>query len=61
MISLKGARADKNLTAKEVAETLGISMESIYQWESGKRMPNSLTLKRLCELYGRSMDEIKLD
>lgn len=34
-MTLKAARINRNLTAKEAAEKLGISVETLSNWEKG--------------------------
>lgn len=40
------------LSQEEVAERLGLSAESMKQYESGRRVPSNETVAKMCELYG---------
>lgn len=57
-ITLRAARVNAGLTQKEVAETLKVSNKTVWAWESGKVMPKVDKIDALCNLYGRSYDEI---
>ena len=57
-ISLKGARANANLTQKQVAKKLGISNKTVGNWENGTSFPDAEQIPKLCELYGASYDDI---
>lgn len=60
-ISLKAARVNANLKQSEVAEEIGVNVTTIIKWEQGKTAPKSDQLKKLCVLYGCSMDDIFLN
>jgi DNA-binding XRE family transcriptional regulator len=47
---LKQARADAGLTQHQLAELLGVTPQTVYYWEAGKRVPPtepSLTQQRI--------------
>lgn len=53
-------RRELNLSQKQVADELGISEQTVRNWEHGKTVPQ-LTIpqvKKLCKLLQRSVDEI---
>ena len=58
-IQLKAARVNANLTQEEVAKTLKISKNSIVNYESYKSKPDVALAKKLAELYGMRVDDIK--
>ena len=53
---LKELRVEKNLTQKELSLYLGLSPNSICEWEKGRCEPNAETLKKLSELFECSID-----
>lgn len=56
-------RLEAGLTQKQIAEGLGVSEQTVRNWEQGKHPPR-LTIpqtKRLCGLLGRSLEEIPDD
>lgn len=57
-ITLKAARVNKGLTQKEAAALLGISVESLGNYERGKSFPNVPTLKKVEEVYEVSYADI---
>lgn len=56
--NLRRIRASQGLTATRVAKELGISLNSVSQYELGNREPNILTIKRLADYLGVSVDEL---
>lgn len=59
-VSLKAARVNANMLQSDVAEKLGVSKESVANWENGKTAPRSTMLVRLCDLYKIPIDAIFL-
>ncbi len=57
-MTLKGARANKNLTQAEAAKILGISTETLSNYERGKTYPAVNIVKKIEELYGVSYSEL---
>ena len=58
-IQLKAARVNANLTQEEVAKELGISKNSIVNYESYNSKHDVALAKKLAELYGMKVDDIK--
>lgn len=57
-ISLKASRVNANLTRQQMAEKLGVSVESVKHWENGKtkiRMPNLIAY---CSITGFDVTDI---
>ena len=50
-ISLKACRINVEATAKEVAEYVGVDIDSVYNWESGKFIPTAFNMQKLLEFY----------
>ena len=56
--NLKAARIETAMTQKEVAVKLNV-VESCYaNWEQGRTEPNITMLRKLCELFDISLDEL---
>jgi transcriptional regulator with XRE-family HTH domain len=56
---LKELRVKKNLTLREVANTLGLQSENrLCRWERGQSVPSTFNLIKLSEVYGVSANEI---
>ncbi len=58
MFSIKAARVNAGLSAKEVATHLGITEDTLYNYERGKSSPNIITALAMAKLYGRTVEEI---
>lgn len=55
---LKIARKKAKLSQEKVAEIINTSRSNISKYETGFLEPNIETLKKLCELYKISADEL---
>lgn len=51
-ITLRACRVNRNLTQKEAANMLGITKESLANYEQGKTFPNVPMIQKMEELYG---------
>ena len=54
--NLKQLRKDKGLTQTQFASEFNISAGTIAMWETGKRMPDTETLKRIAKCFDVSLD-----
>jgi transcriptional regulator with XRE-family HTH domain len=50
-MTLKAARVNKGFTQQEAADKLGVSKDTIANWEKGKTYPDVLQLKKIESLY----------
>ena len=57
-ISLKAARVNAELSQQKVANEMGISKSTLISWEKGRTSPDVLQTKKLCKIYGMSIDDI---
>ena len=56
--NLKSARTEAGMTQKQVAAKLNV-VESCYaNWEQGRTEPNITMLRKLCELFDITIDEL---
>ena len=55
---IKAARIEKKLTQEQVAELLGVSRQTISNWENGKSYPDIISVIALSDLYSVSLDEL---
>ena len=53
---LKELRNSRNLTAREVAEAVGLTRNAIINYESDTREPSLQILKKLCDFFDVSAD-----
>ena len=57
-MSFREVRKKRNLTQKEVAETLGTSRVTVARWECGINNPKLNTVRKLARLYDCTADEL---
>ncbi len=58
MIKLKEKRKEHKLTQTELGEKVGVTLCTIFNYESGKRTPNLEMLKKLAAALECSVDDI---
>ena len=56
--ALKENRVRCQMTQEFVAETLGVSRQSVSKWDNGTSDPNTSNLIALAKLYGISAEEL---
>lgn len=59
-ISLEAARVNAKLTQAEAAEKIGVSRQTIINWEKGKVIPRIPEMKMLSLVYNIPQDNIFL-
>lgn len=52
--NLKASRKRTKLTQEQVAQQLGVSVETVRSWEQGKAEPPISRVREMCRLYGVS-------
>lgn len=57
-INIKKLRKKNNMSQAKLAEKLHISPQAISKWETGKSLPDMLTLKSLSEIFDVSVDDL---
>lgn len=55
---LKQLRKEKGLYQKFVAEKIGVSFQSLSEWENGHVEPRYSDARKLAELYECSMEDL---
>lgn len=55
---IKNARIKNEYTQEQVAENLLVSRQTISNWENGKSLPDIVSIIKISELYGLSLDEL---
>lgn len=55
-------RVSKGLTQEQLARNLGVTLNTVQRWESGKTRPSPLALDKLSEVFGDFLerDQLKL-
>ena len=57
-ITPAAARVNAGMTQRDVAEKMGVSTNTVINWENGKTVPSVSMAWRLSELYGIPLDNI---
>lgn len=57
-ITLRAARVNTNMTQREWAKNLGVTVDTVLNWEKGKSEPRLSDLRKISELSGIPMDFI---
>ena len=57
-MKLKQARLTAKLTQEHVAEAIGVSRQTISNWENEKSYPDIVSVISLSDLYGISLDDL---
>lgn len=57
-ITIKAARVNKNLTQAQAAELLGVSKDSLWNYENGRSFPDVRVVKKMVDIYGISYDNL---
>ncbi|MED9903870.1 MAG: helix-turn-helix transcriptional regulator [Lachnospiraceae bacterium] len=55
---LKAARVSAGLTQEQVAEKIMVSRQTISNWETGKSLPDIVSVMNLSDLYQISIDDL---
>lgn len=58
-LSLKEARESKGITQKFLAKKLGVSVQSLSNWENGKKEVKPIHLLAICQVLGYKEGEIE--
>lgn len=57
-ITLKSARVNKNLTQEQAAKLIGITRDTLSNYERGKSFPDIPILMKIEAVYGVSYSEL---
>lgn len=53
---LKKARNEKGITQEQAAEFLGVSRQTISNWENNKSYPDIISVIKMSDFYAVSLD-----
>ena len=56
--TLRRLRLEKNLTQEQLANILGVSVQSVSRWECGNTLPDVMLLPEIARLYGVTVDDL---
>jgi len=57
-LSIKVARAERDLTQKDLAEMVGVSRQTINAIEKGEYNPTIKLCRAICRALGKTLDEL---
>lgn len=57
-IKLKKARNEKGITQEQAAEALGVSRQTISNWENNKSYPDIISVIKMSDIYSVSLDHL---
>ena len=58
---LRTLRKERGMTARELADEIGVSYTTIYRWENGERIPDGFNMGKLMNVLGVRMKDIISD
>ena len=61
MKTIRELRRERGWTQFELALAIGVQPQTIYLWESGRRMPQVPQLRKLGANFGMCSDDIDLE
>lgn len=59
-MSLKALRVNAGLTQQDVADRLGVSKQTVLNWEKENNIPPDLAVYALAYLYKTSIDNMRI-
>ena len=59
-ISLEAARVNVGLKQSEAAKQIGVTKQTLVNWEKGRTAPTMPKLMKLCDVYSVPLDCISL-
>lgn len=57
-IILPAVRVNAKMTQQEFADSIGVSKDTVFNWENGKGEPTASALRKMSEISGIPMDFI---
>ena len=58
---LRTLRKERGLTARDLADEIGVSYTTIYRWENGDRIPDGFNMGKLMNVLGVRLKDIVSD
>ncbi|MBQ6282093.1 MAG: helix-turn-helix transcriptional regulator [Bacilli bacterium] len=55
---IKEVRTKSNLTQEKFADKYGVTYQAVSKWENGKNMPDISILKKICDDYNTSINDL---
>jgi transcriptional regulator with XRE-family HTH domain len=61
MKTIRGLREERGWTQLELANAIGVTPATVYNWERGKYEPKASQLRALARAFAVSMDDIDFE
>lgn len=58
--NIRALRCKRQVSQEDLAETMGVTVQAISKWETGKANPDLLLLPKLAEYFGVTIDSLFL-
>jgi two-component SAPR family response regulator len=55
---LRTLRKERGMTARELADEIGVSYTTIYRWENGDRIPDGFNMGKLMNAFGVTLRDV---
>ena len=59
--TIKTWRRLANLSQEQLAQKLGVTKQTVFNWEKGTHKPHKHTLQAMADIYGIEVSEIEFD
>ncbi len=60
-LTLKACRAIANIDAKELADAVGVTVDTIYKWEKGRSYPTAPQTVKIINLFADKGYIVEID
>ena len=60
-LTLKSCRVNVNASVVEMANAVGVTEDTVYNWECGKYIPSALNMQKLLEFFESKGFSVTLD
>lgn len=57
-ITIEAARVNARLKQKEAADRIGVTVQTLLNWEKGRTVPTIDNAIKMCEVYGIDLDHL---
>lgn len=57
-LKIKAARAERDMTQKDLAESVGVSRQTINAIEKGEYNPTINLCRAICRVLGKTLDDL---
>lgn len=61
MKTIEALRRERGWTQRTLGAMVGVSGQAVYNWERGAKLPSAITLRKLAEAFGVSMDDLDFE